>query len=126
MSQARPFDPHIPVLTELFSDKGEAPAEPVAGSAQALPEAPPASPADAHWTALEQRLSERIVQQLQASVDIVIEHRLRAGIEQVLQQAVASVTAELRKGLQETVDNIVAHAIAQEISTLQALRPPPP
>lgn len=122
MSQARPFDPNIPVLTELFSDKGEAAAEPI----MEVPPALPTSGADAQWAALERRLTERIVQQLQGSVDIVIEQRLRASMEQVLQQAVVSVTAELRRGLQDTIDNIVAHAIAQEISTLQALSEPRP
>jgi hypothetical protein len=125
MSQARPFDPHIPVLTELFSDKGEPAPEPVAQSAPALPASVPASGAEADWAALERRLSERIVQQLQGSVDIVIEQRLRASLEQVLQQAVSSITAELRSSLQDTIDNIVAHAIAQEISTLDHLRQPP-
>lgn len=114
MSQTRPFDPHIPVLTELFSDKGEAPPEP-------LVERAPASAADAEWEALEQRLSERIVQQLQGSVDILLEQRL----EQLLRQALAGLGAELRQGMQASIDGIVARALAQERGALQALRQPP-
>ncbi|NHZ39125.1 hypothetical protein [Massilia aquatica] len=118
MSQARPFDPHIPVLTELFSDKGETPAESAVDSAPALD-------ADPEWAALERRLSERIVQQLQEGVDIMLEQRLRESLEQVLRQAVGSITAELRRGLQESVDGIVARAVAQELSSLQQRQPPP-
>ncbi len=118
MSQARPFDPHIPVLTELFSDKGEPSAEPAVGSA-------PAPDADPEWTALERRLSERIVQQLQGSVDIMLEQRLRESLEQVLRQAVGSITAELRRGLQESVDGSVARAVEQELYSLQQRQPPP-
>ncbi|NHZ91615.1 hypothetical protein F2P45_21770 [Massilia sp. CCM 8733] len=118
MSQTRPFDPHIPVLTELFSDKGEALAEPAAERA-------PAVDGDPEWVALERRLSERIVQQLQGSVDILLEQRLRESLEQVLRQAIGSITAELRRDLQASIDGIVARAVAQELSTLQQRQPPP-
>ncbi|NIA00325.1 hypothetical protein [Massilia sp. CCM 8734] len=124
MSQARPFDPNIPVLTELFSDKGEALAEPAAESVPADQASAPAG-ADPEWAALERRLSDRIVQQLQGSVDIMLEHRLRESMEQVLRQAVGDITAELRRGLQDSIDAIVARAVAQELGALQQRQPPP-
>lgn len=116
MSQARPFDPNIPVLTELFSDKGDP--SPEAG------DHPATGHADPEWAALEKRLSERIVQQVQASVDILLEQRLRDSLEAVLRQAVGSLTAELRRGLQDSLDGIVARAVAQELGALGPLPPP--
>jgi hypothetical protein len=113
MSQARPFDPNIPVLTELFSDKSEPAPEAAAGSA------------DPEWAALERRLTERIVQQLHGSVDILLEQRLRESMEQLLRQAVSSLTAELRRGLQDSLEAIVARAVAQELGALGQLPPPP-
>ncbi|HEX8615467.1 MAG TPA: hypothetical protein VF800_29650 [Telluria sp.] len=125
MSQARPFDPNIPVLTELFSDQGDAPAEPAMDSTPASAHSTPAGSADPEWAALERRLSERIVQQLQGSVDIMLEQRLRESMEQVLRQAVSAVTAELRRSLQDSIDGIVARAVAQELGALGHLAPPP-
>lgn len=116
MSQARPFDPHIPVLTELFSDKGE--------PSPATSHHPEAGHADPAWAALEKRLSERIVQQVQASIDILLEQRLRESLEAVLRQAAGSLTAELRRGLQDSLDGIVARAVAQELGALGQLPPP--
>ncbi|MDM5181227.1 hypothetical protein F2P44_06435 [Massilia sp. CCM 8695] len=118
MTQARPFDPNIPVLTELFSDQGEAQADP--GAQAAAQEPLLADWSDPEWAALERRLSGRILQQIQGRVDFVLEQRLRDSLEQVLQHAVAGLAAELRIGLQDTIESIVVRAVAQELSHLQS------
>ena len=147
MSQQRGFDTSIPVLTELFVDKGEAAPEGGGGPqadatlpAQPGPDAAPVADVDqdqtnahlearalAHWTEpewnlLERRLSERILQQMQGRVDFVLEQRLRDSMEDVLQGAMAQLTAEIRSGLQKTIDTIVVRAVAQELAHLQTLK----
>jgi len=147
MSQQRGFDASIPVLTELFVDKGEAspegdgapPAEaplPAQSGLDAdVDQAPGQDPTNAHlearalahwtepeWNLLERRLSERILQQLQGRVDFVLEQRLRDSMEEVLQGAMAQLTAEIRGGLQKTIDTIVVRAVAQELAHLQTLK----
>jgi hypothetical protein len=130
MSQNPAFDPSIPVLTEVFQDKGGQP-EPGAPAAPALVQdevnAELEARAIAEWTGsdwnlLERRLSERIVQQLQGRIDFVLEQRLRDSMEDVLQHAVAGLTAELRQGLQQTMETIVLRAVSQELTHLQTLK----
>lgn len=118
MSPARPahsFDASIPVLTEVLDDE------------PAVAEVPPAasSPADAapqptEWEALERQLSERILQQLQARVDFVLEQRIKDSMEEVLSHALRGLTAEIRTGLHDTLSKIVTRAVAQELTHLQA------
>lgn len=120
----QPFDASIPVLTEVFEDKAEAP-EPAAsqGTLHAELELRAIDNwSEPEWTLLERRLSERILQQLQGRVDFVLEQRLRDSMEDVLQHAVAGLTAEIRQGLQETVEKIVVRAVSQELAHLQALK----
>jgi hypothetical protein len=72
------------------------------------------------WTALEQRLSERILQQLQGPVDFVLQQRLRDSMADVLQHALAGLTEEIRGGLAQTIEQIVTRAVAQELAHLKA------
>jgi hypothetical protein len=111
---ARPsFDASIPVLTEVFQDQ------------PARLDAP--APGDASWTepdmeALERRLCERILHQLQGRVDFVLEQRLRDSMEEALQHAMAGLTDEIRRSLQQTIEKIVVRAVAQELTHLQTLK----
>jgi hypothetical protein len=119
------LDPHIPVLTEVYQDTpaGEAPVPPPATDPGARLEARAVdSWTEPEWTLMERRLSERVLTQLQSRVDFVLEQRLRDSLEEVLQQAVAGLTAEIRNGLQQTIEQIVVRAVAQEIAHLQALK----
>lgn len=132
MNQPPAFDQSIPVLTEVFSDTPPAPvrrAEPVAptapvqdGTHDALEARAIADWTEPEWNLLERRLSERVLQQLQGRVDFVLEQRLRDSMEEVLSQAIATLTADLRAGLQQTIEKIVVRAITQEISHLQTLK----
>jgi hypothetical protein len=130
MSQNPAFDPSIPVLTEVFQDKGGQP-ESGAPAAPALVQDEVNADLEARaiaewtgsdWSLLERRLSERILQQLQGRVDFVLEQRLRDSMEVVLQHAVAGLTAELRQGLQQTMETIVLRAVSQELTHLQTLK----
>lgn len=124
------FDHSIPVLTEVFSDKGDKPAAPA--QVQPDPERDAvnagleqralATWSDQEWSLLERHLSQRILQQLQGRVDFVLEQRLRDSMEDVLKHAVAGLTSEIRAGLQDTIERIVVRAVAQELTHLQALK----
>lgn len=121
------FDASIPVLTEVFEDKTEAPA---AAPAPAAPDRLHAALerraidtwTEEEWKELERSLSERILRQLQGRADFVLEQRLKDSMEDVLRQALAGLTAEIRQGLQETIEKIVVRAVAQELAHLQALK----
>lgn len=123
MSKA--FDASIPVLTEVVRDEpaGTAPA-PAPASAPAAPAvveaAPPAGILGTDWQQFEREISERILQQLQARVDFVLEQRIRDSIEGVLDAALRELTGQLRDGLHDTLGQIVSRAVQQEITHLQA------
>lgn len=137
MSNNPAFDASIPVLTEVLQD------QPVK-SAVHEPEAAAAPAPVAHampdqfnaglearaidswtvmeWEAMERRLSERILHQLQGPVDFVLEQRLRDSMEEALTAAMAGLTDEIRRGLQQTIEQIVVRAVAQELTHLQTLK----
>jgi hypothetical protein len=71
------FDASIPVLTEVVRE------EP-APAAAAEPAAAPAEILGTDWPQFEREISERILQQLQARVDFVLEQRIRDSIAGVL------------------------------------------
>ena len=110
------FDASIPVLTEVFQDQSARP-PPAADDAEAV-----ASWAEPEMAALEQRLCARILQQLQGRVDVALEQRLRDGMEEALQHAMAGLTSEIRRSLQQTIEKIVVRAVAQELTHLRALK----
>ena len=128
MSYNPKFDPSIPVLTEVFSNTAPAPTP---ASAERAPQDDVNADLEARaidtwtepqWNLLERRLSERILQQMQGRVDFVLEQRLRDSMEDILQHALADLTAEIRLGLQKTIETIVVRAVAQELTHLQTLK----
>lgn len=125
MSQDTAFDDaSIPVLTEVVYEApapaGEAPAAAPQAAAEPVielvigeePAAAPAPRAEPDWDALEQRLCERILQQLQGQVDIVVEKRLREGMADVMQHVLAGLTDEIHTGLRHAVEQVVAREVA--------------
>lgn len=124
MTPAQPFDASIPVLTEVLRDD---PA-PAANSA-AMPQADLGAQLEAQalagwseqeWAVLEQRLSTRILLQLQNRVDFVLEQRIKDSMAEVLSHALRDLTGEIRNGLQDTIEKIVTRAVSQELTHLQA------
>ena len=109
------FDSSIPVLTEVVLEPAPAPAVPVADArvtddiptlSEALPAAVPDSgpavqPApEPDWDALELRIVERILAQLQPQ------------LEAVVRNALASAGDQIHIGLRQTVEQMVAQQIA--------------
>ena len=142
MSHDPAFDASIPVLTEVVAEPA-APGAPVTQPAPVVEAAAPplptplaAAPQDApevlerravdhwsgeQWSVMERRVTERILQQLQGRIDFVLEQRLREGIADAVEKALAGVSAEIRSGLQETLGQVVSRAVSQEITHLQTL-----
>ena len=118
------FDASIPVLTEVFEEKAEAPPAPAQDNTlhADLEQRAIEAWSEPEWNLLERRLSERILQQLQGRVDFVLEQRLKDSMEEVLRHAVAGLTAEIQQGLQQTIEKIVVRAVAQELAHLQTLK----
>ena len=101
------FDSSIPVLTEVVLEPAPAPAVPVADArvtddiptlSEALPVAQPAPEPD--WDAIELRIVERILAQLQPQ------------LEAVVRNALASAGDQIHIGLRQTVEQMVAQQIA--------------
>lgn len=130
MSQQQAFDDaSIPVLTEVVADTppahDDAPAQAAAPSGPApatLEERAAATLSEDDWDALELRLCERIVHQLQGRVDFVLQQRVRDSISDVLQTALAGLTNDIRAGLEQTIEQIVTRAVSQELAHLKTLK----
>ena len=143
MNQDTAFDASIPVLTEVVADSA-APSAPVASNAPAAaatvgattdtsaaddavetPEALERRAADRwsgeQWSVMERRLTERVLQQLQGRIDFVLEQRLRDGIAEAVDKAMAGFSAEIRTSLHESLGQVVTRAVSQEIAHLQTL-----
>jgi hypothetical protein len=114
---SQPFDASIPVLTEvLWGAAEEAAFDPsCTDPAEASYEAPAgADGSSEQWAALEQRLSERILHQVQGSLDVVLDQCLA----EVLQGALARLGGEINKSLRQTVEQAVAEAVGEELARL--------
>lgn len=128
MSPAHPYDTSIPVLTEVLEDAQPESQPPQQQHQQQahFPAAAAHQAEDAHvfddaqWAALERRVSENVLQQLQSRVDFVLEQRIRDSMEEVLNQALHNLTSEIRHGLHEALGAIVSRAVSQELLHLQA------
>ncbi len=139
MNQDTAFDASIPVLTEVVADS-PAPVAAVASAAPAAaatvaasandddaesPEALERRAADRwsgeQWSVMERRLTERVLQQLQGRIDFVLEQRLRDGIAEAVDKAMAGFSAEIRTSLHESLGEVVSRAVSQEIAHLKTL-----
>ncbi|MFC4930193.1 hypothetical protein [Massilia sp. GCM10023247] len=98
MNQNPAFDSSIPVLTEVVLEPPveAAPVELAAAEPAPAPQAVP----EPDWDALELRIVERIVAQLQPQLDAVVRN------------ALASAGDQIHIGLRQTIEQMVAQQIA--------------
>ncbi|MGV3740984.1 MAG: hypothetical protein ACO1NO_01580 [Burkholderiaceae bacterium] len=133
-------DAGIPILTEVispaaaneFPDTDVLPAEfEHEASAPAVAEAPDQEAFEAQaiarldkeeWHRLERRIRERILGQILARVDTMLEQRIRDSLADVLQLAMEGLTEQIRTGLHQSLDEIISRAVSQEITRLQTTR----
>ncbi|NMM25688.1 MAG: hypothetical protein HHJ12_00030 [Glaciimonas sp.] len=134
------LDASIPVLTEIIEPERDFidAAAPSPSSPEPMPPAalspdadkaaeapspvdvlPPTTISDSQWEALEHKISERVLSQLQARIDFVLEHRVRDSLADALQLAVEGMAAEIKRGLHHTLEDVIARAVAQEITHLK-------
>lgn len=103
MNQNPAFDSSIPVLTEVVLEPPveAAPLEPAPVELAAAEPAPaPQAVPEPDWDALELRIVERIVAQLQPQLDAVVRN------------ALASAGDQIHIGLRQTIEQMVAQQIA--------------
>ncbi|MDO8066641.1 hypothetical protein [Janthinobacterium sp. SUN206] len=116
----QPFDQGIPLLTEVLL--GPEVPEPVApaAAAPAVEEAPvlPPSIVQPDWDAIEQRLTLRILHQVQGKIDHLLEERIAHVLQTALQNALIGMRGALREDLQQSLEQIVAHAVSHELGHL--------
>ncbi|MDN2677552.1 hypothetical protein [Janthinobacterium sp. SUN033] len=116
----QPFDQGIPLLTEvLLGPEVAKPVAPVA-AAPAVEEAPvlPPSIVQPDWDAIEQRLTQRILHQVQGKIDHLLEERIAHVLQTALQNALIGMRGALREDLQQSLEQIVAHAVSHELGHL--------
>lgn len=139
----QPFDHGIPLLTEVLSEQEElrqiaaTVPEPAADSlksgvpapAHITPntERPAATPAAAatepDWDAIEARLTQRILHQVQGKIDHLLEERIAHVLQTALQNALIGMRGALREDLQQSLEQIVAHAVSHELGHLHQPTP---
>jgi hypothetical protein len=115
----------VPTLTEVVAWPGAsaaaaAPAAP-AGVAEALADpsasaAPDvASPPPEPLSITEEQLTQRILNDLQRQMDLMLDYRLREILTPLLTRAADSVVREARSELASTLRDVVSRAVAQEL-----------
>lgn len=119
-------DAGIPVLTEVIDAAVNSPSAATLSSQTKQTATPKSSQLPAHaasagrkepdWSGLENEIRERIVNQVLANIDSVLETRIRDTLADVLQVAVGSLAADIRAGLQKSLEQEIAHAIAEQIA----------
>lgn len=134
----QPFDHGIPLLTEVLSEQeelrqiAETVPEPAADNlkpgisapAHIIPDAekPAATPSPAatepDWDAIEARLTQRILHQVQGKIDHLLEERIAHVLQTALQNALIGMRGALREDLQQSLEHIVAHAVSHELGHL--------
>ena len=129
----QPFDQGIPLLTEVLSGPEalhETTAEPeetpsigkvdiieMADIAQ-IEAMPVPAVVQPDWDAIEQRLTQRILHQVQGKIDHLLEERIAHVLQTALQNALIGMRGALREDLQQSLEQIVAHAVSHELGHL--------
>ena len=119
MSQ-QPFDQGIPLLTEVLLGPEVAEVVAPVAALPAIEEAPalPPTVAQPDWDAIEQRLTQRILHQVQGKIDHLLEERIAHVLQTALQNALIGMRGTLRENLKETLEHIVAHAVSHGLGHL--------
>ncbi|MES2990823.1 MAG: hypothetical protein V4844_05340 [Pseudomonadota bacterium] len=118
----------VPTLTEVVAWPGSSPAggatsaagptvelaEPVEPGASPAPDV--AAPAADAASITEEQLTQRILNDLQRQMDLMLDYRLREILTPLLTRAADTVVREARSELASTLRDVVARAVAQELT----------
>jgi hypothetical protein len=112
----------VPTLTEVVAWPDSAPASPAVASQEARAfedesagdvgtEVAVIAPSQ-----LEERITQRVLADLQRQVELMLEYRMREMLTPVLNRLADNVVREVRSELASTLRDVVARAVAQEIA----------
>ncbi len=104
-------DDAIPMLTEIVSLAPAAPAAPQPAPAQASSEI--------DWSALEQRIHERVMSGLVLRTQALLEPRLQKVLGTAIERAAAVLAAELQAHIAQLALEIVGEAITDEVARVR-------
>ena len=122
----QPFDQGIPLLTEVLSGPQALHENETTTEPEEAPPATSAGPApfpapvtvQPDWDAIEARLTQRILHQVQGKIDHLLEERIAHVLQTALQNALIGMRGALREDLQQSLEQIVAHAVSHELGHL--------
>lgn len=123
MSTGRPPPGSIPTLTEVVSWP-DPPAAPMpepeveaerASQVEAKPLAPPTTAVEPAGLD-EAKLVQRVLEDVQKQVDLMLEVRLREALAPVLVRATDALVRDARKELTSALRDVVARSVARELS----------
>ena len=112
----------VPTLTEVVAWPDSAPSSPAvaAQEARAFEDETPGDVgtevAVVAPSQLEERITQRVLADLQRQVELMLEYRLREMLTPVLNRLADNVVREVRSELASTLRDLVARAVAQEIA----------
>lgn len=121
MNTATHQEQNIPTLTEIIAIENES--ESVAAPKKET--APPVQTSlipDFSLDELEKNLQEKVLRQLLTRVDFVLEHRIRDGLAEALQNATDDLVKDIRQGLYNSLGELIHRTISQEISKIQSTK----
>lgn len=120
MNQSANFDASIPLLTEVLQPAGGAavPGAPADAAPAQLEALARRAWSGQDWQVLEERLAERILQQVQGSLSQMLEQALGKTLRHALDQ----LGGELRRDLHHTVERAVSEAVRHELADLPELK----
>jgi hypothetical protein len=110
---ATPTAAYEPVVVEPTAPAAATPSESLAASVPAG--AAPVAPAAAAVVPSESQLVERILEDLQHQVDLVVEYRIRERLTPILERAGDVLVREARAELSRSLREVVARAVASEL-----------
>jgi len=121
MTSAHDLENNIPILTEIISMDNGTQAISTAQDEVSQPQIMNLNP-EQSLEQLEKTLHENVLRQLLTRVDFVLEHRIRDGLADVLQNAVDDLAKDIRQGLNNSLEELIHRTISQEISKIQSLK----
>jgi len=127
MSQPGSTPPsRVPTLTEVVAwpepGASASPSTPVPGApagpieADMMKAPPPANPLPQPSRLTEDQLVQRVLEEVQRQVDMVLEYRVREALTPALARVADSIVRETRGELASTLRDVVARAVAQELA----------
>lgn len=112
-TEPRPRQRVLPTLTEIIVDlqaEPEAVAPAPRGEAAVAPD-----PLVAAALVQEERIAQKVIEQLQARIDLLFEHRLRDALAASVTRMHAALADEARKELGRALREVVQQAVAEEV-----------